>query len=56
MYFHVTAYHLASFSGSPNLASFLCKHDVIKIGPEQKGSILCTVQPAMCSWHGVCDI
>ena len=39
-----------------SLVSFLRKHDVIKIGPEQKGNILCIVQPIMGSTLGVYDI
>ena len=35
------------------LVSFLRKHDVIKIGPEQKGNILRVVQPTMSSTLGV---
>ena len=30
-----------------SLVSFLCKHDVIKIGPKQKGNVLRVVQPTM---------
>ena len=39
-----------------SLVSFLCKHDIIKIGPEQKGNILRVVQPTMSSTLGVYDI
>ena len=39
-----------------SLVSFLCEHDVIKIGPEQKGNVLYTVQPTMNSMPGVYDI
>ena len=39
-----------------SLVSFLRKHDVIKIGPEQKGNILHVVQPTMSSTLGVYDI
>ena len=39
-----------------SLVSFLCEHDVIKVGPEQKGNILRGVQPTMHSTLGVCDI
>ena len=39
-----------------SLVSFQCKHDVIKIGPEQKGNILHVVQPTMSSTLGVYDI
>ena len=35
---------------------FLRKHDVIKIGPEQKGNILRVVQPTMSTALGVYDI
>ena len=35
------------------LVSFLRKHDVIKIGAEQKGNILRVVQPTMSSTLGV---
>ena len=40
---------------------FSCEHDipVIKVGPEfleQKGNVLCVVQPTMCSMLGVSDI
>ena len=30
-----------------SLVSFLRKHDVIKIGPKQKGNVVCVVQPTM---------
>ena len=39
-----------------SLISFLRKHDVIKIRPEQKGNILRVVQPTMSSTLGVYDI
>ena len=39
-----------------SLVSFLRKHDVMKIGPEQKGNVLCVVQATMCSTVGVYDI
>ena len=39
-----------------SLVSFLRKHDVIKIGPEQKGNVLCIVQPTLSSTLGVYDI
>ena len=39
-----------------SLVSFLRKHDVIKIGPEQKGNILYIVQPTMSSTLCVYDI
>ena len=39
-----------------SLVSFLRKHDVIKIGPKQKGNILRVVQPTMSSMLGVYDI
>ena len=39
-----------------SLVSFLCKHDVIKIGLKQKGNVLCVVPPTMCSTLGVYDI
>ena len=54
---------LALFLGSPttwisfafreSLASFLQKHDVIEIGPKQKGKVLRVVQPATCSMLSV---
>ena len=39
--------------GEPGI--FLRKHDVIKIGPQQKGNILHIVQPTMSSTLGVYD-
>ena len=39
-----------------SLVSFLRKHDVIKIGPEQKDNILRVVQATMSSTLGVYDI
>ena len=36
-----------------SLVSFLRKHDVIKIGPKQKGNVLWVVQPTMSSTLGV---
>jgi len=39
-----------------SLVSFLRKHDVIKIGPEQKGIILCVVQPTIWVQRSVCMI
>ena len=39
-----------------SLVSFLRKHDVIKIGPEQKGNILRVVQLTMSSTLSVYDI
>ena len=38
-----------------SLVSFLRKHDVIKIGPKQKGNVLHVVQPTMLQ-HSVCMI
>ena len=38
-----------------SLVSFLCKHDVIKIGPKQKGNVLRVVQPTMLQ-RSVCMI
>ena len=43
----------ANMHRAESLVSFLCKHDVIKIGPEHKGNILCVVQPTMSSTLGV---
>ena len=37
----------ANMYRAESLVSFLRKHDVIKIGPEQKGNILPVVQPTM---------
>ena len=39
-----------------SLVSFLREHDPIKIGPEQKGNVLYTVQQTMHSMLGVYDI
>ena len=39
-----------------SLVSFLCKHDISKIGPEQKGNVLYVVQPTMSSTLCVYDI
>ena len=38
-----------------SLVSFLCKHDVIKIGLKQKGNVLCVIQPTMLQ-RSVCMI
>ena len=38
-----------------SLVSFIRNHDVIKIGPKQKGNVLHVVQPAMLQ-HSVCMI
>ena len=46
----------ANMYRAESLVSFLRKHDVIKIGPEQKGNILRVVQPTMGSTLGVYDI
>ena len=60
-----TAVTVALFLGSPrmqnmyrreSLVSFLCKHDVIKIGLKQRVNILFVVQPTMCSTLSVYDI
>ena len=59
---------IASFPGSPERKTytggrawylFSRDHDVIKIGPEfleQKGNVLCVIQPALRSTLGVYDI
>ena len=38
-----------------SLVSLIRKHDVIKIGPKQKGNVLHVVQPTMLQ-HSVCMI
>ena len=38
-----------------SLVSFLCKHDVIKIGLKQKGNVLRVIQPTMLQ-RSVCMI
>ena len=38
-----------------SLVSFLHKYDIIKIGPKQKGNVLCVVQPTMLQ-RSVCMI
>ena len=40
----------------PDILIFLHKHDVIKIGPEQKGNVLRVAQPTMHLTHSVCNI
>ena len=50
---HTNSSLVPKLSRNPNmyreesLVSFLCKHDVIKIGLKQKGNVLCVVQPTM---------
>ena len=46
----------ANMYRAESLVSFLRKHDVIKIGPKQKGNVLRVVQPTMSSTLGVYDI
>ena len=58
------ACHIASFPGSPgmrvcvgeSLVSFLRKHDVIKIGPKQKGNVFVHCSTSYASTLGVYDI
>ena len=50
LYFHSLIPRLsrnANMYHTESLVSFLRKHDVIKIGPKQKGNVLCVVKPTM---------
>ena len=56
LYFHSLVPRLsrnANMYHAESLVSFLHKHDVIKIGPKQKGNVLHVVQPTVLQ-HSVC--